>query len=229
MRSSHKNPKINKRLTRVKRAGTGRAGDANSQKLEQLAKKIGNQDLSAALQNKSAQRDNLLAFICNRLQSVHDVQSKERNEMKNDREWFREVARGKHGYHLPDPTRWHECTKFFQRAGKAMCEGHIGRGVQLLDRALEAESAAYDSLPKQVEVKLDETEKTPDNAPIDMMDIDPDACCPSTGKPQELELADRILNISDQMVESVPIRYAFWWKKNEGEEEEEEEEEEGDA
>ena len=42
--------------------------------------------------------------------------------------------------------------------------------------------------PKQVEVKLDdENEKSPDNAPGEMMDIDPDACCPSTGKPQELQ------------------------------------------
>ena len=224
MRSSHKSPKNNERMTRVKRSSGARAGDADSQKLAQVAKAIGNQNLGAHLESKSAQRDNLLAFICMRLQSIHDVQAKERNEMSNEREWFREVAKGVQGFHLPDPKRWHECTKYFQRAAMAMCAGHVGRGVQLLQRALEAENAAFESIPKQVEVKLDENEKSPDNAPGEMMDIDPDACCPSTGKPQELQLADRILNISDHMEPTPPLRFLHWWTGNDQEEEEDEDE-----
>lgn len=225
MRSSHKNPKNNERMTRVKRSGSARAGDADSQKLAQIAKAIGNKDLGAQIQNKSSQRDNLLAFICMRLQSIHDIQAKERNEMKNEKEWFREVAKGVQGFHLPDPARWHECTRYFQKAALAMCNGHVGRGTQLLQKALEAENAAFESIPKQVEIKLDQEEKTPANAPTDMMDMDPDACCPTTGRPQELELADRILNISDYMESTPPLRFLHWWAGSDKDEEEEEEEE----
>ena len=31
----------------------------------------------------------------------------ELREMNNEREWFRQVAKGAEGYTLPQPTRWH--------------------------------------------------------------------------------------------------------------------------
>ena len=43
----------------------------------------------------------------------------EQLEIRNERQWFKEVAKGTDGYHLPDPRRWHECTELFDRAAEA--------------------------------------------------------------------------------------------------------------
>jgi hypothetical protein len=225
LRSSEKKPKGTDRAVKSMRGGGLRAGDADSQLLQKISKNIGNDVLSKHLDGKSAQRDQILAFICSRLKTVSDIQSKERSEMKNERAWYKEVAKGVKGFHLPDPTRWHECARFFQKAGKALCEGHLGKGVQLLNKALEHERAAFDSIPKMVEVRLDEQEKTPNNTPLSSQSIDPDESCPSVTKPKDLSLADHILNIRDQMEATPPIRPLDWWETK-GEEEEEEEEEE---
>ena len=225
MRSSEKKPKNTDRDVKSMRGGGQRAGDADSQLLQKIAKNIGNDVLTKHLEGKSAQRDQILAFICSRLNTVSDIQSKERSEMKNERAWYKEVAKGVKGFHLPDPTRWHECAHYFQKAGQALCEGHLGKGVQLLDKALEHERAAFDSIPKMVEVKLDQQEKTPNNAPVSCQKIDPNEVCPSVTQPKELKLADRILNIRDQM-ETTPPMPLNWWEAGIGKEEEEEEEEE---
>ena len=226
MRSSEKKPKGTDREVKSMRGSGLRAGDADSQLLQNIAKNIGNDVLSKHLQGKGAQRDQILAFVCSRLKNISDIQAKERSEMKNERKWFREVAKGVQGFHIPDPTRWHESARYFQKAGQALCEGHLGRGVQLLDKALEHERAAFDSIPKMVEVKLDEHEKTPNNAPISCQKVDPNDVCPSVTKPKELQLADRILNIRDHMEATPPLRILDWWESGLEEEEEEEEEEE---
>ena len=193
MRYVEKKPKTTNRQTSSKRGGGSRAGDSESETLQKIAKNIGNDVLTKHLDGKSQKRDEILSFICSRLQTIHGIQAKERNEMKNERKWFRQVAKGVSGYHLPDPTRWHESAKYFQKAAQAICNGHLGKGVQLLDKALEHERAAFNSVPKMVEVKLDEKEKTPNNRPVIAQKIDPSAICPSVNKPKGLELADRIL------------------------------------
>ena len=224
MRSNEKKPKSTDREVTTTRGGGQRAGDADSQLLQKIAKNIGNDVLTKHLDGKVAQRDQVLSFICSRLTTISDVQAKERSEMKNERSWFKEVAKGVKGFHLPDPTRWHEAARYFQKAGQEICAGHLGKGVQLLDKALEHERAAFDSIPKMVEVRLDEKEKTPNNAPVSCQSIDPNDVCPSVTKPKELSLADRILNIRDHM-ETPPLRMVNWWNNEEEEEKEEEEEE----
>ena len=226
MRSNEKKPKNTDRTVKSVRGGGLRAGDADSQLLQKISKNIGNDVLSKHLNGKGAQRDQMLAFICARLKTVSNIQSKERSEMKNERAWYKEVAKGVKGFHLPDPTRWHECARYFQKAGKALCEGHLGKGVQLLEKALEQERAAFDSIPKMVEARLDQQEKTPNNAPQSSQAIAPDEVCPSITKPKDLALADRILNIRDQMEATPPLRPVDWWQTTDKEEEEEEEEEE---
>jgi len=225
LRSSEKKPAGTDRQVKTMRGQGKRIGDADSQRLQKLAKHIGNDVLSKHLNQKSGQRDEILAFICSRLKTVYDVQGKERNEIKNERSWFKEVAKGKAGFHLPDPTRWHECTRYFQKAGEALCNGHLGKGVQLLDKALEHERAAYNSIPIMVKNKLDGKEQTPNKAPQVAQGIGSGEFCPAVTKPKELYFADRILNIRDQMRPSPPLSIE-WWKTTAGDEEEEEEEEE---
>ena len=226
MRSSEKKTKLTDRQVSSVRGGGQRVGDADSQLLQNIAKNIGNEVLSKHLQGKGKQRDELLAFICSRLKTIHGIQAKERNEMKNERKWYKEVAKGVSGYHLPDPTRWHEAARSFQKAGHALADGHLGKGVNLLEKALEQERAAFNSIPKMVEVKLDQNEKSTNNSPVIVQQIDPNDVCPAVTKPKELNLAEHIINIRDHMEPTPPMPLAWWEAGLEREEEEEEEEEE---
>ena len=226
MRSSEKKPDGTNRQVKSMRGKGKSAGDADSETLQKIAKKIGNDTLSKQLGKKSGQRDEIIAFICSRLKTIYNVQSKERNEVKNERVWYKEVAKGVKGYHLPDPTRWHECTKEFQKACQAICNGHLGKGVQILERAMEKERAAFDSIPQMVKVKLDEDEQSTKNTPRVALKIAFNESCPSVTQPKELYYADRILNIRDHANPTPPM--PWWWRygtESDLEEEEEEEEE----
>jgi hypothetical protein len=224
MRSLRENAGIS-RTTSANRGQGSRSGDSDSQRLQKIAEKMGNQDLSDHLKGQGAQRDQLLAFICSRLETVHGVQQKELQEMKGEREWFRNVAMGKDGYHLPDPTRWHECAQLFKRAAEALCRGDIGKGSALLEDAMDKEQAAYESLPQMVQNRLKGDEKSAANAPIEIGHVAPGATCAARGLPTGLQFADRILAVTDQMEQTSPIRRTGWWIKDAEEEEEEEEEE----
>ena len=78
MRSSEKKPKMTDRAVKTTRGGGLRAGDADSQLLQKISKNIGNDVLSKHLSGKGAQRDQILAFICSRLQNISNIQGKER-------------------------------------------------------------------------------------------------------------------------------------------------------
>ena len=64
-------------------------------------------------------RDELLEFIGERLQKMHQVQTVEKGEMGRERAWFRALARGANGYFRPEPTRWHEAAQLF-KGGRAV-------------------------------------------------------------------------------------------------------------
>ncbi|MEC7986443.1 MAG: hypothetical protein VX278_14855 [Myxococcota bacterium] len=224
MRSSEKKPAGTDRQVKTIRGKGKRAGDADSKRLQKIAKQIGNDVLTKHLNQKGSQRDEILAFICSRLKTIHGVQAKEKHELKNERSWYKEVAKGVDGYHLPDPTRWHESARLFQKAGQAICNGHLGKGVQLLEKALEQERATYDSVPKMVKVKLDAHEKQSNNAPASTQKVTANEFCPSVTQPKEMYYADRILNVRANAKPTPPMPY--WWLQTGDELEEEEEEEE---
>ena len=85
----------------------------------------------------------LLDFIIQRLQTVQKVQSLELQEMRNQNEWFRQVASGHEGYSLPDATRWHNCARTYQKTGEAISRGDLGRGAQLLESAQPKKSETH--------------------------------------------------------------------------------------
>ena len=228
MRSQNKRPDDTDRMVDVKRGESRRSGDADSKLLEQIARNIGNNELNDQLKSRAGQRDELLAVICQRLQKVESVQQIELQEMSNEREWFRQVAKGADGYTLPQPTRWHRCARLFQRAARALAEGHLGRGQQLLELALEKERAAYNSLPRQVERHLELEDRAAIANPIELGFSD-NAVCPATALPAELRAAQRILNITAIMDEVPPLRiFRSWWMTSSDQEVAEEEDENPD-
>jgi len=206
------------------RKKTGTAQDAESAQLKGLQKGLGNEGLGRKLGTASQQRDEMLRHICERLQVVQGAQSKERLAMGQEREWFKAVAKGKEGYHQPDPSRWHECTRLFKQAADALCMGNLGRGALLLEQAVEAEHAAFDSVPRMVQVDLDREERAA-QAPDATFQVNDEAACAACERPDELKIAERILAIQDTVQATPPMgRPNRWWETKEIEEEEEEEE-----
>ena len=229
MRSNKKKPDSTDREVRTMRSLSGAAQDPASQQLGRVAGKLGNQDLAARLGDSAAARDRLMAFITARLKTLRDVQVKERLEMKDHRQWFREVARGQDGYHLPDATRWHEAARRYRRAGEALARGDLARGARLIEQATEAERAAFSSTPRQVQEELDPQERSAAAAPDEAAHYAAGGTsCPATALPSELRRhADAILRSLDEMEDSPPITHRRrWWEGPE--EEEEEEEDDGD-
>ncbi len=229
-RSSRKSPTTTDRQsTTVRSTGRHGLGDAASKQLAQLGKQGGNQALDDQLRRGAGMRDQLLAVICERLKNMHRVQTIEKLEMGREREWFKGVAKGKHGYHLPDPTRWHEAAELFRRAAQAMCSGNLGQGAALVDKALEAERAAYKSMPIMVRTRLDHTTKEPGDAPDVLAHVPTHSACPTTAVPQDVNYADRILAVEDVMEETPPLkakRGNAWWL-DEDEDEDEDEDDDG--
>jgi hypothetical protein len=194
--------------------------------LQKIAKVMGNQHLRSALNDSSGQRDSLLAHICERLNVLEGAQNKERLSMSREREWFKGVAKGADGYHLPDLTRWHESAELYKRAGEALCNGNLGRGADLLKQAAAAEQAAFDSAPVFVTTTLDEHEcaaGTPENAQA----LNDEATSAGCAKPAGLKVADKILSISDKMEATPPMpkRKARWFDEDLEEEQENDDDE----
>jgi hypothetical protein len=165
-------------------------------------------------------------FILSRLQNIEQVQQIELQEMRDSRDWYKEAAKGRDGYGLPDATRWHESAHLYQRAGQALCRGDLGRGADLLERATAEERRAQDSTPRQVAEHLNDASRAHAQSPMGAEELSTAAMCSAIIEPQELKVADRIRNIQDVMETSppLPIRSTkHWW------EEEEEEEEEGES
>ena len=228
MRSQNKNPKTTSRSSTTKKGAGQSSNDIDSSILKKISGKMGNESLQDQLKQRGGNRDQLLSFIVQHLQNIQSVQKIELGEMKNKDEWFRAVAKGEKGFHLPQPTRWHEAAKLFKRSAQAMCRGDLSRGKDLLEQALEQERAAYESLPKMVSDKLSKVKRSGGEAP-DELSRDSSEICPTTRLPQEIAIADQILNVRDVMTKAPPIRRTrpfTWWETKEEESEEEEEQNE---
>jgi hypothetical protein len=227
VRSKNKKPEANLRQSTSHRSASSVASDkeANSAQLQQIAKVMGNQHLRQSLQGSAAQRDTMLAHICERLSVLQGAQSKERQSMSREREWFKGVAKGADGYHLPDLTRWHESAELYKKAGDALCSGNLGRGADLVNQAAAAEEAAFDSVPKFVKVELDANEQASGPPEIAQAAND-ESSCAGCAKPGALKIADTILAIQDKMESTppLPVKKPRWFDEELEEEEEEDDE-----
>ena len=228
MRSSNKKPEANRRQSKSHRSSgsVGVGKDADSAQLQKVGKVMGNQHVRDALHGSSSQRDALLQHIIDRLQVLRGAQQKEHLAFGREREWFRGVAKGTAGYHLPDTTRWHESALLYKKAGDALCNGQLGRGAQLIKQAAAAEEAAFSSVPKFVQTTLEQQQQA-EAAPESVHLVNDEGSCTGCAKPAELKIADHILNLSDKMEPTPPLKAKKrrWWDEDKEEEEEREDNE----
>lgn len=222
VRSSRKGPESNKRTSTSHRSASSVESDSSGEaaQLKKIAKFMGNSHVGSSLNSSAGQRDSLLAHICERLAALERAQSKERQAMTKEREWFKGVAKGAEGYHLPDLTRWHESAELYKQAGNALCNGQLGRGADLLRQAEAAEKAAFESVPVFVQNTFSEQEAA-SASPEQARFIDDEASCTGCSRPADLKVADRILSVSDKMDSSPPLpkRKLRWFDEELAEEE----------
>ncbi len=229
-RDHKKTPLVQDRQAQSIRAMPRKAAmaDPEAMRAEKIGRKAGNQEVEGQIKGANGKRDALLAFILQRLSVVKGVQQKELAEMKDERDWYKEVARGNKGFGLPDPTRWHESAKAYKRAGEALANGNLGQGAALLDRAMEAERAAFQSVPDQVRQNFEagEEEVSMAGGPAELGHVQSSAVSARVSLPKGLSVAMDILNVTSTMEADALDRQRKppWWET-----EEEGEEQEGEA
>ena len=227
MRSLKKDPKATNR--QAGRAQGGKAGmsDAASEKLAKLSRQSGNANVKDQLSSVEGRRDDLLQFICERLKIVNEIQAVEIEVGGREREWFREVQKGEPGHFAPDGSRWHDTARLFMEAAHALCSGNLGRGVDLLEQAQEAERAAMESCPDQVVQKIMPAKRKLPEEPEAALDVASGAGCPTVARPMDLKYGEEVLAKIEDARETPAMKKTgpkTWW-----EELEEDEEEEADA
>jgi hypothetical protein len=206
-------------VTPARGAVRERLRDAGSKELAKLAKKVGNSQVGSMVGAAREKRDALLAFIRQRLATVQSAQQAEQREMADRREWWLRVARQKPGFELPDPTRWRNVALAYKRAALAACAGDIGRGAQLLEQAVRAERAAFQSVPVQVE--LPSTVHAAEESAEEAHFIEEGETAPPTEAPDILRAADRIARVTEtsEAVGVLPNNPTHaWWGAVEEEE-----------
>ena len=220
-RQHKKNRARTKPGTRIRHGGSHRGLDQASEKSLKAGKKLGNNVLQEHISSATAKRDQLLQFIVERLQVQQQVQDKESDALRNQNEWYRAVFLGKPGFHVPDPGRWAEAAGGMKKAGEALCRGDLGRATQILERALQAESAAFEALPEQVLNRLNSGQTAGHEGPAAGDGLSEEDTCPTRTPPPELRIADRIIAVQPQQqkVSMKGKQPHDWWT---GEDEEEE-------
>ncbi len=185
------------RLTRVFRGAKGMMGDVGSRELARLGKLIGNDEALAMVARAEAQRDALLEFIRERLRTMMMVQQLEKKAMTERPDWARKVGLGAPGFKLPDPSRWKQPAELYRKAAEALCSGQLGRAAEVMDKAVEAERIAFESLPQQVE--LNSQLQKPENTPDERAFVEEGAGCNQTTAPDVFATADRIIAGANSM------------------------------
>lgn len=196
--------------------------DVSSADLQKLAKKLGNEDVQALMGESRDKRDQLLQFIQERLAAMGVAQKAELDSLKTQRVWWDEVAKGKPGFHLPDPTRWHAAANLYRKATELLQQGNLGRAAEVMKQAIDADRAAFKDLPQQVKLPADRR-KEPLRGPAVAAFIGSGEGCPVTRAPALLEAADRIASVTDK-AEQVPgvefHKLHDWWEEVEEDKEE---------
>jgi hypothetical protein len=209
------------------RAAKSTMGDATSAKLAKMTDSIGNDEIQKRLAAGNATRDELLQFLSQRLSTIRDVQLKEIDQClgKNPRTWWMKVSDSqKEDVTKPEPMRWKESAALYEDACFQLCRGALGRGAELMRRALDAEREAFGSLTSLVSTKDVNTEA---QAPASMNPVLPDQACGPCQAPDEAKLAKVIQDVNMEPKDPMNRKRKKdpWWTL----EEEEEEEEDGGA
>lgn len=196
----------------------------DAERLKKLSKVLGNEAVAGRVLQNEKIRDELLAFIQERLQAISLAQRQEKQALKNRAEWFRRLQRGEKGVSLPEPTRWAGPAVLYKRAADAICAGELGRGTEILRQAVEGDRATMKAVP--IQVQLTEGQRALASEPAETMEVQSGEGCTPTTAPQISQLANRVVSESDTADAVTIFRNAKpheWWTVGEDDEKEQEE------
>jgi hypothetical protein len=205
------------------RAGQTQMGDATSAKLAKMTDSIGNDEIQRRLDQGNATRDELLQFLSQRLTTIRDVQLREIEQCQgnNPRTWWMKVSDSqKEDVTKPEPMRWKDSAALYEDACFQLCRGALGRGAELMRRALDAERKTFGTLTSLVNTKDLESEPS---GPTSMHPILPEEACGPCDTPTELKLAQQIQDVNTEPKDPMNRKRKKdpWWTLEEEEEEEE--------
>lgn len=193
-------------------------------RLEKLAKAVGNDEIAKRIAKGNATRDQMLAFVTERLQGIRELQGRELALTRRGAnfDWWRTASDSHKHAPEPEPTRWHQAASAYERAVEAICRGDLARGQSLMQEAVRIEERTTEEMTRLV----DTTEAWRAEA-IDASEIAAlVALTPASGAAAEpvhiRSLLDAILHV-EQTVPEVPNRRRPrdpWWTLEEEEEEE---------
>ncbi|MBT3219360.1 MAG: hypothetical protein HN348_09740 [Proteobacteria bacterium] len=202
------------------------SGDATSAKLSRLGSVVGNDEIQQRLGQGGATREEMMAFIHSRLGTIRNVQLKEMEQMGHTemrQSWKLISDSHKEDITKPDPKRWRASAALYEDAMYQICRGNIGRGAEIIERAVNEEQRAFGSLSSLVEVSDVEA------------DTDAPECCTdtlpheATGEcavpPEDAQLAREIQNVDKEVADSPNKKKKRdpWWTIDEEEDEEDDE------
>src|SRR5262245_57132009 len=123
-------------------AATSEARREAKSRLEQLARSVGNDEIARRIGQGNATRDQMLAFVAERLGEVRELQLREVALTRRNAnfDWWRTAGDGMRPDHQePAPTRWRGVAAAYEKAVEALCRGDLRRGQELLDAAMRVE------------------------------------------------------------------------------------------
>lgn len=204
-------------------ASSGKKGDAGSQMLAKLAGQIGNEALQGQINKGNATRDEMFAFISQRLSTVRELQLREisltyRGAYFN---WWKKVSDShKEQFTTPDPTRWKETGRLYEDAAQQLARGDLERARHVLQDAFAEEQKTKESMTALVdESNLDTGVGTHTAWMSGVGDTPKVGTC---ALPEDIQVAKDIQNVTASAPDPMNRKRPRdpWWTLDEDEEEE---------
>src|SRR5690606_18974975 len=139
---------------------------------------------------------------------VRGIQEKEiaASDLRTSREHWRQISDShKTDVTNPDATRWRETARLYELAAYQIARGAMGRGKQVIDKAVAEEQRTFDKLSSIVDITDEEREEVEEGCQVGGA-VDPNEACSATDVPAEIhELARTIQGVTEKAPE-VPWR-----------------------
>ena len=211
--------------TAVAAKASGMVKDPRAQALVKMGTALGNKELQQKIAKGNATRDELLAFLAHRLETMRNVQLKELEKSGKQpmMDKWKEIAdTHKESYKKPDPMRWGKAARLYEIAAQALEQGNIRRGRQNIERAMEAEKEAMNGVSKHVLEALGDDVDVEVERPSALEEPD-EVAEQSKESTDAVELAKEIQLVNVDIAEPPNKKRAYdpWWTLEEEEEEEE--------
>jgi hypothetical protein len=191
--------------------------DAKS-RIQQLAKALGNDEIAKRISDGNATRDQMLAFVTERLGVMEELQRREIALTAKSAD-YNAFPRELDPKDLAEPKRWKAAAEAYDQAVSAICRGDLRRGQDLLERAQKVEEQTVERMSRLVDTNEAWRAGQLDGGVLATL-VGQTPTSGSCGEPPEIRARlDRILAVEQTMPE-LPVHkrdHDPWWTEEEEE------------